>query len=82
MAASREDGLTYTMTFSCLHESKSKKITLAAYNPKDDGNKWFRMCPECGEKLNWSPKLKAWMSESDWTEYRNDRRKAAGLDPE
>lgn len=71
-----EDGLTYTMNFSCVHASKVSTFILQS---KD---KWFKDCSECGEKVNWSPKLKAWMSESDWKEYRNFGRRAAGFDPE
>lgn len=78
MSNLHEDGLTYTMTFSCPHASKVLKITLEGVK----ANKWFKICKDCGLKCNWSPKLQAWMSEDDWREYRNDGRRAAGLDPE
>lgn len=69
------------MTFTCHHFGKSSVILLGPYK-NGEGNKWFRDCTECGEKLNWSPALKAWMSEADWREYRNNGRTQAGLDPE
>lgn len=77
MAASRETALTHTMTFSCPHGTKAKKYTLEGVH----ADKWFKVCAECGVKVNWSPKLKAWLSLADWEEYRNNGRRAAGLDP-
>lgn len=76
MAANLENGLTYTMSFSCIHRGEFKTPTLEGVK----ADKWFKVCGECGVRVNWSPKLKAWMSEKDWEEYRNFGRRAAGLD--
>lgn len=78
MAASHENGHTYSMSFACPHDSIGTIITLTGVK----ANTWTKICELCDKTCNWSPKLKKWMSDADWREYRNDGRIAAGLDPE
>lgn len=66
-----EIAIQHTMRFSCQHSG----------SPGSQPS-WIWPCVGCGEKVNWSPKLKAWMSADDWKEHRRIGRLAAGLEPD